>query len=131
MIILNNCIDCGRVPDIKLMRRSKSWAECKCGKKVFSNAPDEWQVSKEVLADMWNRANPVEQGFEFNREYINFLAGELASNKIKVSVRDGYLLMQKPEPAFDEERCDALITECSLHSEDLTEFYRKRLEPAV
>ena len=135
MIILNNCIDCGRVPKLQVLGSvsrngdgSNHCYSCKCGKSV---RPIDYRIwSQEVAADMWNQANPEESGFEFNREYINFLAGELASNKIKVSVREGYLLMQKPEPAFDEERCDALITECSLHSEDLTEFYRKRLEPA-
>jgi len=79
---LNNCRNCGRVP---LWSYSGSFNNsclcCSCGRTVASNGKI-W--SQEVAADMWNQANPEESGFEFNREYINFLAGELISCNLQL-----------------------------------------------
>jgi hypothetical protein len=128
MIILNNCTDCGRVP--RLVGRLKDrhfHAECKCGKRIVSNY-SVW--SREVAADVWNRANPEEDGFEFNLEYINFLAGELARNGIRAFASAEGLKLYGVNALLSDD-VSGLLRECSLHTQDLTEFYRKRLEPVA
>jgi hypothetical protein len=132
MIILNNCTDCGRVPNlIGRFQSSHFHAECKCGKRVESASGLQW--SREVAADMWNRANPEEDGFEFNPEYINFLAGELARYRLRVIVVGKGLTIHETLDA-DQETCGEiqdLLKQCNLHTQDLAEFYRKRLVPAA
>jgi DNA modification methylase len=52
MIILNNCIDCGRVPELIPVEQGKHFhPKCKCGKEIYSDFKT-W--SQEVAADMWN-----------------------------------------------------------------------------
>lgn len=128
MIILNTCIDCGRVPSVGSNEYCTHYVVCVCGKEVFSETKV-W--SAEVAADMWNRANPVEQGFEFNRGYINFLAGELARYKLHVIIIGGVLTVREtcPNDLDTADEIDKLLRECRLHKQDLAEFYRKRLDP--
>ena len=131
MIILNNCIDCGIVPELIPVAQGKHFhPKCKCGKELFSDFKT-W--SREVAADMWNRANQVESGVVVRSGvYINFLAGELARYKLRVIVTENGLTIHETCPAdkFKADNIDELLRVCGLHSEDLTEFYRKRLEPA-
>lgn len=128
-IILNNCIDCGKVPEIQVI----DWhfyPQCKCGKTVKSNGKL-W--SQEVAADMWNRANPVESALDVKGVYLNWLAGELARYRLRVIVTEKGLTIHETCPTDEEtgDEIERLLRQCKLHTQDLTEFYRKRLEPAV
>lgn len=89
--------------------------------------------SQEVAADMWNRANPVEPALNVKGVYLNFLAGELARYRLRVMVTDKGLTINETCPTDEEtgDEIERLLRQCRLHTQDLTEFYRKRLEPAV
>lgn len=82
---------------------------------------------------MWNRANPVEDGFEFMPEYINFLAGELASYRLHVTASENGLTIKETmaSDAQTAKHIKALIEECQHHKQDLTDFYKNRLQPGV
>lgn len=133
-MILNNCTTCGRKPEFGgffHVFAGNYHVVCKCGKTVMANKGNIWQ--KEVAADMWNRANPQEDGFEFRRDYINYLAAELASYRLNVIATDNGLTIKenRPSDAQTAKHINALIEECEYHKQDLTEFYKKRLEPGV
>lgn len=127
-LILNNCIDCGRVPEMKILYGGNHGAECKCGKYVFSDFKN-W--SREVAADMWNRANPVESALDVKGVYLNFLAGELARYRLRVIVIENGLTIHETCPTDEEtgDEIERLMSQCRLHTKELTAFYRKRLEP--
>ncbi len=130
MTELNNCNTCGLKPEIKPFRRFH-YAECKCSKIVGPDVFTErnpWTA--EVAADMWNRANPVEDGFEFMPEYINFLAGELASYRLHVTASENGLTIKETmaSDAQTAKHIKALIEECQHHKQDLTDFYKNRLQ---
>jgi hypothetical protein len=130
-LILNNCIDCGRVP---LWSYSGSFNNsclcCSCGRTVYSNGKI-W--SQEVAADMWNRANQAESALDVKGVYLNWLAGELARYRLRVMVTENGLKINETCPTDEEtgDEIERLLRQCRLHTQDLTEFYRKRLEPAV
>ncbi len=124
MIILNNCIDCGRVP---LRSHSghinNSCYSCECGRTVASNG-DMWSL--EVAADMWNRANPKLS------EHINDLADRAAKAGIKPVIRKsefGEWLDFTGGNEMVSEHC-LLAMELYDNKPQLLAFYRKRLEPA-
>jgi hypothetical protein len=127
-MILNNCTTCGRKPEIQVI----DWfhhAQCKCGKHVSASGGNIW--SAEVAADMWNRANPVEDGFEFRRDYINYLAAELVKYRLFVTVNGkGALMIKETRPSDKEtaENIRGLIAECQYHKQDLIDFYKNRLQ---
>lgn len=133
MIELNNCTTCGRKPEIGFSELSTKnmMAICRCGKQISSAGLKIW--SAEVAADMWNRANPQEDGFEFRRDYINYLAAELASYRLNVTASENGLTIKetRPSDAQTAKHINALIEECEYHKQDLTEFYKKRLKPGV
>jgi len=129
MIILNNCIDCGRVPSRSFNGSfNNACYTCKCGRAVASNG-DLWSL--EVAADMWNRANPEESSLDVKGVYLNWLAGELARYRLRVIVTEKGLTIHETCPANEEtgDEIERLLRQCRLHTQDLTEFYRKRLEP--
>ena len=128
---LNNCTTCGRKPGLRIngeIGKSNSYYQCKCGKSVQSMGAFDWRP--EVAADMWNRANPVEDGFEFMPDYINFLAGELASYRLHVTASENGLTIKETRPSDSQtaKHISALIEECQHHKQDLTEFYINRLQ---
>lgn len=127
MIELNNCNTCGLKPEIRSPSKHDNYCECKCGKIVISNS-QLW--TSEVAADMWNRANTVEDGFEFRRDYINFLAGELASYRLQVTASENGLTIKETmaSDAQTAKHIKALIEECQHHKQDLTDFYKNRLQ---
>lgn len=118
---LNNCTTCGRKPRIGISGWSSDvW--CRCGKMVKSNGGI-W--SEEVAADMWNRANPQE---EVRRDYLNYLAAEICKAGLSVCFDEhGDMLftgkVKTPVPY--------LAMECIKYRNELTEFYKKRLESGV
>lgn len=126
-MILNNCTTCGRKPEIRSPSKYDNYLECKCGKTVISNN-QLW--TSEVAADMWNRVNPVEDGFEFMPDYINFLAGELASYRLHVTASENGLTIKETRPSDSQtaKHISALIEECQHHKQDLTDFYKNRLQ---
>ena len=121
MIILNNCIDCGRVP-FRSFNGSFNNAcySCKCGRAVASNG-DMW--SREVAADMWNRANPVDS--------INLIAHTISKKGLKPFFHKSGLLQFHGELNGSCREDRNLLSEIRAKEKELTEFYRKRLEPAV
>ncbi len=131
MIILNNCIDCGRVPELIPVAQGKHFhPKCKCGKELFSDFKT-W--SQEVAADMWNRANPVESALDVKGVYLNWLASELARYRLRVIVTEKGLTIHETCPSDEEtgDEIERLLKQCRRHTQDLTKFYKKRLEPAV
>lgn len=121
-MILNNCTTCWRKPEIQVIGLC-NYAQCKCGKNVSANRGI-W--SAEVAADMWNRANPQEE--EVRRDYLNYLAAEICKAGLSVCFDEyGDMLftgkVKTPLPN--------LAMECIKYRNELTEFYKKRLEPGV
>lgn len=121
-MILNNCTTCGRKPEIQVIGLC-NYAQCKCGKNVSANSGI-W--SEEVAADMWNRANPQEE--EVRRDYLNYLAAEICKAGLSVCFDEhGDIVftgkVKTPAPH--------LAMECIKYRNELTEFYKKRLEPGV
>lgn len=121
-MILNNCTTCGRKPEIQVIGLC-NYAQCKCGKNVSANRGI-W--SAEVAADMWNRANPQEE--EVRRDYLNYLAAEICKAGLSVCFDEhGDMLftgkVKTPLPN--------LAMECIKYRNELTEFYKKRLERGV
>lgn len=129
-LMLNNCIECGRSP---LWSYSGSFNNsclcCSCGRTVASNGKI-W--SREVAADMWNRANPVDTCADIRSVYINFLAGELARYRLRVMVTEKGLTIHETCPTDEEtgDEIERLLRQCRLHTQDLTKFYKLRLDPA-
>lgn len=133
MIILNECTDCGRFPEIYEFEcfGTNFYTVCMCGKSVKSNNDRIW--IREVAADMWNLENPVEQELDAKGVYLNFLAGELNRFRLRVMVTDNGLTIhetcQNDKETGDE--IERLLKQCRLHTQDLAAFYKKRLEPAI
>lgn len=129
-MILNNCTTCGRKPKILTYGALMNdyFAQCSCGKKVYSAERNtEW--SSEVAADMWNRANPQEEK-TMHSDYINYLADQASKHGLKAKIDDwGNLDFGKPKISNPDMAMLAL--ELIKFRIELTEFYKKRLEPGV
>lgn len=126
-MILNNCTTCGRKPRIGISGWSSDvW--CRCGKIVKSNGGI-W--SEDVAADMWNRANP-EQRRSIETEHINRLADTIAKMGIVVDPTGNDLEFKMPEQK-GVSRAYWLEVQLDIrtYKQDLTEFYKKRLEPGA
>ena len=87
-MILNNCTTCGRKQKIGRTSFGGCNAWCACGKMVHSNG-DQWIET--VAADMWNRANPQKDYFEFRPDHINKIAHDLAISGFRTDVSQGIL----------------------------------------
>jgi len=124
MIILNNCIDCGRVPGIQVIYGGNHAAICKCGKAVVSDFKI-W--SREVAADMWNRANPV-----FNIDFIdvNVLAHIICRQGLKPFIDNRGELQFRGEVRDGFVASKNIMQMVHAQNDDLTAFYKSRLEPA-
>lgn len=123
-MILNNCTTCGRKPERKTIA-DENYFECKCGRTVRSLQFSLFWTP-EVAADMWNRANPQEE--EVRRDYLNYLAAEICKAGLSVCFDEhGDMLftgkVKTPLPN--------LAMECIKYRNELTEFYKKRLERGV
>lgn len=125
-MILNNCTTCGRKPEIQVIGLC-NYAQCKCGKNVSANKGI-WTA--EVAADMWNRANPVEE--EVKSDIINRIAHDLAVCAVKVDISTGKLkFTQSDNCGFSEGLVLSRIVNAQQYERELTEFYKKRLEPGA
>lgn len=131
MIELNNCTTCGRKPSILrcLPVMSKNYhAYCKCGKAVEPILGNIW--TPEVAADMWNLANPKEE--EVKSDIVNRIAHDLAVCAIKVDISTGKIkFKQSDNCGFSELLVLSRIVNAQRYEDELTEFYKKRLEPGV
>lgn len=133
-MILNNCTTCGFKPLI--LRREPvpndenfhCFCAC-CGKCVYSDSAI-WP--KETAADMWNRANPVEEETMHDNE-VNRIAHDLAKMGSVIYLVGGELCIGYPIALTDNARSDRFYIQMdvSRYETELTEFYRKRLEPAT
>lgn len=131
MIELNNCNTCGRKPEIRgyinIFSQRNNQAICKCGKAIIPYRGNSW--SEEVAADMWNRANPQEEK-TMHSDYINYLADQASKAGLKAKIDDwGNLDFGKPKISNPDMAMLAL--ELIKFRLELTEFYKKRLEPGV
>lgn len=124
-MILNNCTTCGRKPEIRkivLSDRVDYYFSCKCGRTVNSDCKREW--TPEVAADMWNRANPVDQ--EYEDHYINYLAASVAKLGIKPTFDDSGMLEFKGKLIINKN--PALAVSLCKYRQELTDFYKNRLQ---
>lgn len=122
-MILNRCTTCGREPLIKQMGRYlEYYSECKCGKCIIPNGMQIW--SKEVAADMWNRANPAP---EFS---VNYLLDQVAKYGLRATVDDEGLRISGNFKGDDaaRDRVEALLMQCDAQADEIETFLINRLE---
>lgn len=127
-MILNNCTTCGMIPTMKTTRILRgeitNFFWCRCGKCVYSDSAI-WP--KETAADMWNRANPVEEETMHDNQ-VNRIADELAICGIKADVSTGKLILSPSNNGFSVKLVMSRIRKARMHETELTEFYLRRLE---
>jgi hypothetical protein len=123
-MIINNCTNCGRKPEM-LLDEWHFYPKCKCGKTVNSNG-NLW--SESVASDMWNMANPVED--QIKSDYINYLADQAAKVGLKPVFSEFGEFRFIPTQYISVMHRDLMI-EFTRHKIELCEFYKNRLKPGV
>lgn len=128
-MILNNCTTCGRKPEIRSPSRYDNYCECKCGKTVISNN-QLWTA--EVAADMWNRANPVDEERVFYQ--MNILADKVCKAGLSPAFdKNGNIFFYKTsnKSILTNEKNKWLNIKLKKYKQELTDFYKNRLQPGV
>lgn len=127
-LILNNCIDCGRSPELIPVAQGKHFhPKCKCGKELFSDFKT-W--SREVAADMWNRANPVRPAIINESDLINYLASMAAKRGLKPVLKEFGCVEFIGNMSIKDGEDASIALDLIRYRTELYEFYKSRLEPA-